>query len=193
MNEERLHFLRTLQRTGEEHDARASDRTMRYRNLDPETGHFIHMQLQLMDAKSVVELGTSNGYSTIWLADAMERSGGHLVTVDVEDQTDAIGNVQQAGLTTLVEFVQADAGKYLADLPGSSIDVLFLDAERTQYEAWWPNPYRVLRPGGLMLIDNAHHPAPDELVSFVELIDTEPGLDHLPLMIGSGLILARKA
>jgi hydrogenase/urease accessory protein HupE len=43
-----------------------------------------------------------------------------------------------------------------------------------------------------MLVDNAHHPAPDELVGFVKLIDNEPGLDHLTLMIGSGLILARK-
>jgi predicted O-methyltransferase YrrM len=58
---------------------------------------------------------------------------------------------------------------------------------------WWPHPYRVLRTGGLMLVDNAHHPAPDELVDFVKLINNEPGLDHLTLMTGSGLILARKS
>lgn len=193
MNAERQQFLRTLHRTGEEHDARESDRTRRYRNLDPETGHFVQMQIHLMAARSVVELGTSNGYSTIWLADAVAETGGRLVTVDVEDQADALRNIEQAGLSESVEFVRADAGEYLVGLADESVDILFLDAERTQYTGWWPHPYRVLRPGGLMLIDNAHHPAPDELVGFVELIDAEPGLDHLTLMVGSGLILARKS
>lgn len=193
MNAERQHYLRTLHRAGEEHDAREPDRTRRFRNLDAETGHFIHMQIQLMTAQSVVEIGTSNGYSTIWLAAALESTGGRLVSVDVADQTDAISNIEQTGLSDIVEFVQADGGAYLQGLADGSIDLIFLDAERTQYTDWWPHPYRALRPGGLLLIDNAHHPAPDELVGLIEMINAEAGLDHLTLMVGSGLILARKA
>lgn len=192
MHQERYRFLGLLLREGQEHDAREADRTARYRNLDPETAHYISMQLLLMNATSVVELGTSNGYSTIWLADAMEQTGGQLTTVDVESQAEAIRNVEKAGLSDAVQFVRQDGGDFLASIPDESVDVLFLDAERTQYVDWWPHPYRVLRPGGLMLVDNAHHPAPDELTGFVKVINSEPGLDHLTLMIGSGLILARK-
>ena len=93
MHQERYRFLGLLLREGQEHDAREADRTARYRNLDPETAHYISMQLLLMNATSVVELGTSNGYSTIWLADAMEQTGGQLTTVDVESQAEAIRNV----------------------------------------------------------------------------------------------------
>lgn len=192
MNQDRYQFLQALHREGQEHDAREADRTARYRNLDPETAHYISMQLLLMNATSVVELGTSNGYSTVWLADAMEQSGGRLTTVDTESQAEAIRNVQKAGLSDAVQFVRQDGGAFLESLPDGSVDVLFIDAERTQYVGWWPHPYRVLRTGGLMLVDNTHHPAPDELTAFVKLINGEPGLDHLTLMIGSGLILARK-
>lgn len=193
MNQERHLFLRALEREGVEHDARESDRTVRYRNLDPESAHFISMQLQLMNARSVLELGTSNGYSTIWLAEAMEQTGGRLTTVDTASQDEAMANIDRTGLSGTVEFVRTDAGAYLESQPDGSVDAIFLDAERTQYVGWWPHPFRVLRPGGLMLVDNAHHPAPDELTEFVELIDGEARLDHLTLMIGSGLILVRKA
>ncbi len=192
MNENRDRFLEALHREGEEHDARQANRTLRYRNLDPETAHYISMQLLLMNATTVVELGTSNGYSTIWLADAVEQTGGQLTTVDTKSQNEAIGNLEKAGLSDVVQFVRQDGGAFLTSLPEESVDVLFLDAERTLYAEWWPHPYRVLRKGGLMLVDNAHRPAPDELVDFVKLIDNQPGLDHLTLMIGSGLILARK-
>lgn len=192
MNQDRYRLLRTLHREGQEHDAREPDRTVRYRNLDPETGHYISMQILLINARSVVEVGTSNGYSTIWVADAVQQTGGRLITVDIDSQAEAIRNVEGAGLSDIVHFVREDGGAFLASLPDQEVDVLFLDAERTRYVEWWPHPYRVLRSGGLVLVDNAHHPAPDELVGFVKLIDNEPGLDHLTLMIGSGLILARK-
>lgn len=193
MNPEQQQFLRTVHRFGVEHDSRQADRTIRYRNLDPDTGHYISMQMQLMAATSVVELGTSNGYSTLWFADAMAQTGGRLITVDVASQTEAIENIERAELSESVTFVRSDAGAYLAGLADGSLDVLFLDAERKEYAGWWPDPYRVLRPGGLLLIDNAHHPAPDELKEIVELIDAQPGLDHLTIMIGSGLILAKKS
>jgi predicted O-methyltransferase YrrM len=193
MNRDLYRFLGALHREGQEHDAREADRTVRYRNLDPDTAHYISMQLLLMNATSVVELGTSNGYSTIWMADAVQQTGGRLVTVDIESQAEAIANLEKAGLSNTVQFVRQDGGAFLASLPDESVDVLFLDAERTRYVEWWPHPYRVLRTGGLMLVDNAHHPAPDELVDFVKLINNEPRMDHLTLMTGSGLILARKS
>ncbi len=192
MNTDLQEFLNQLHAEGVDHDSSQVDRAHRYRNLNPETAHFIAMLVQLMHAQKVVEIGTSNGYSTIWLADAVTTTGGTITTVDIESQHGAADNVERAGLTEPVEFVHADAGEYLAGVEDDSVDVLFLDAERTQYAGWWPHPYRVLRAGGLMLIDNAHHPAPDELTAFVALIADEPGLDQLVLPLGSGLIMARK-
>lgn len=98
---------------------------------------------------------------------AVAGTGRVIAPVDTESQEGAAGNVEKAGLTGAVEFDRTDAGAYLARLHEARVDVLFRDAERTQYADWWPHLYRVLRAGGLMLIDNAHHPAPDELTTLV--------------------------
>ena len=192
MNPELEGFLHTLHSQGVEHDASKTDRLERRRNLDPETAEFVAMLMRLMSARNVVEVGTSNGYGTIWLADAMKETGGRVTSLDVNPQDEAIANTTQAGVQESVDFVQQDAGEYLVKTPDDSVDVLFLDGERTEYAGWWPHPVRVLRPGGLMLIDNAHKPSPEELADFVALLETDPNIEQLTLEIGSGLILARK-
>jgi predicted O-methyltransferase YrrM len=77
--------------------------------------------------------------------------------------------VAEAGLTDYVELRAADGGEGLASLGDSSVDLLFLDAERTEYPSWWPHPVRVLRPGGVLVADNAlSHP--DEIAPLHELL-----------------------
>jgi predicted O-methyltransferase YrrM len=193
MNTELRSYLERLHADGLVFDAAQPDRLNRRRNLDPETAQFISMQIRLMRARSVVEIGTSNGYGTIWLADAVRGSGGSVTTLDINAQTEAIANATEAGVGGVIEFVMRDAGDFLGDLPDGTVDVLFLDAERTEYEGWWTHPYRVLRPGGLMLIDNAYRPAPEELDGFVALLEGQDDLDRIALKIGSGLILVYKA
>lgn len=102
------------------------------------------------DSRDVVEIGTSRGVSTLWLAEAVRTTGGRVTSVDRDSgaQQHAAHSLAQAGLTDLVTLVEADGGKHLAGSADASVDLLFLDAERTEYLEWWPHQIRVLRLGG---------------------------------------------
>ncbi|MCW2575455.1 MAG: putative O-methyltransferase, partial [Modestobacter sp.] len=160
---------------GVEHDAAEPDRLRRRRNLEPDAAALLGVVLRAMGARSVVEVGTSNGYSTLWLADAVRATGGRVLSVDLDadGQATAAGTLRQAGLDEWVELRCADGGQALRELPDGSQDVVFLDSERSEYEDWWPHPVRVLRPGGLLVIDNVlSHP--DEVAAFLTLVDADP-------------------
>jgi predicted O-methyltransferase YrrM len=133
----------------EQHDATQENRLDRWRVLEPDAGRFLWFLAQVMRAQSVVEVGTSRGVSTLWLADAVRSTGGQVVSFDIDrDAQDAARiTVREAGLADHVRFLVDDGGAALANMPDGSVDLLFLDAERTEYPSWWPHPMRVLRPG----------------------------------------------
>jgi predicted O-methyltransferase YrrM len=142
----------------------------------------------------VVEIGTANGYSTVWLADAVGDTDGHVVSVDTTTNDDARTNLAradavQSGLAKRVELRQEDGGAYLKRLTDGSVDLLFLDAERVEYPNWWPHPTRVLHPGAVLAIDNVLSHA-DEVAPFLTLLAREPGLVRATIAIGKGLHLA---
>lgn len=85
----------------------------------------------------MLELGTSNGYSTLWLADAMRASGGRLTSVEIEADrsTQAAHNLDRGGLTKFVELRVQDAADALKQSADAEWDVIFLDAERPAYPA----------------------------------------------------------
>jgi predicted O-methyltransferase YrrM len=176
---------------GVEHDAAEPDRLRRRRNLEPDAAALLGVVLRAMGACSVVEVGTSNGYSTLWLADAARATGGRVLSVDLDadGQATAAGTLRQAGLDEWVELRCADGGQVLRELPDGSQDVVFLDSERSEYEGWWPHPVRVLRPGGLLVIDNVlSHP--DEVAAFLTLVDADPELIRVTVPSGKGQVFA---
>ncbi|MFI5911798.1 O-methyltransferase [Dactylosporangium sp. NPDC051541] len=178
--------LDALHADGVAFDATQTDRLLTRRNLEPASARLLWSLTQIIGARDAVEIGTSNGYSAIWLADALTLTGGHLTSVDVEIQPDAERNLAPFANVSLVE---ADGGAYLAGRADASVDLLFLDAERTQYPGWWPHPRRVLRPGGLIAIDNVlSHPG--EVAGFLALLAAEPSLRGETIEIGKGLHLA---
>ena len=99
--------------------------------------------------------------------------------------------IAAAGLTDLVELRCADGGQVLAELPEASQDVVFLDSERPEYPGWWPHPVRVLRPGGLLAVDNVLSHA-DEVGPLLRLIDNAPMLTTTVVPVGKGELLAVK-
>ena len=125
--------------------------------LEPDAGRFLWFLTQAVGARTIVEIGTSRGVSTLWLADAAQSTGGHVLSIDLDAaaQQDARRSVVEAGLADQVTFRVEDGGTALAGLPDGSVDLLFLDAERTEYPSWWPHPARVLRVGGVLVADNA--------------------------------------
>jgi predicted O-methyltransferase YrrM len=194
MNEQLSAFLRALYADGVTHDAAQPDRLLKRRNLEPATAALLSLIVRIVGARRVVEVGTGNGHSTIWLADAVADTGGRVVSVDTATSDEARANLAradaaQAGLVARVECLQEDGGAYLARLADGSVDVLFLDAERVEYPSWWPHPLRVLRSGSVMAIDNVLSHA-DEVAPFLELLAREPALVGATIGVGKGLHLA---
>ena len=175
----------------ERHDATKVDRLERWRVLEPDAGRLLWFLTQAVRARAIVEIGTSRGVSTLWLADAARGTGGLVLSLDTDAaaQDEARRSVAEAGLAEYVEFRVADGGAALAELPDGAVDLLFLDAERTEYPAWWPHPARVLRPGGVLVADNAlSHPA--EIAPLRDLIEAEPGLVSTTIRVGKGELVA---
>jgi predicted O-methyltransferase YrrM len=172
---------------GATHDAAEPDRLRRLRNLEPETAALLALVVRAAGAREIVEIGTSNGYSAIWLADAARATGGAVTSVDVEEWPGVAANLRAAGVT--VRRVIADGGAFLAGLPDAGVDLLFLDAERVEYLGWWPHPARVVRPGGLLAMDNVlSHP--DEVAPVLALLGADPSFTGETVAVGKGLYLA---
>ncbi|MDG4824903.1 class I SAM-dependent methyltransferase [Asanoa sp. WMMD1127] len=186
MDEPLQALLASLYADGVHHDAAEPDRLLRRRNLEPATAELLAQLVRIVGARRVVEIGTSNGYSTIWLAVAARDVGGRVVSVDVQEWPELRANLRRAGVS--VDLRLLEGGAYLASLPSGSVDLLFLDAEREEYAGWWPDPIRVLRPGGVLAVDNVlSHPG--EVASFLSLIASDPRCRSATVPVGKGLSL----
>jgi predicted O-methyltransferase YrrM len=141
-------------------------------------------------ARRLLEIGTSNGYSTLWLADAIRGVGGTLVSLDIDAarSTLAARNLDRAGLLELVELRVEDAAMSLRNAPDQAWDMIFLDAERPAYAGYWPDLVRVLRPGGLLAVDNVLSHA-DQLNDFRSLIRSDERVSEAIVPSGAGLLL----
>ena len=186
-------FVDELYADGVAHDAAQPDRLLKRRNLEPASADLLSLVVRIAGARQVVEIGTANGYSTIWLADAVSDTGGHVVSIDTATTDDARTNLAladavQPGLARRVELRQEDGGAHLARLADGSVDLLFLDAERVEYPSWWPHPARVLRLGGVLAVDNVLSHA-DEVAPFRTLLASDSALVGATVAVGKGLHL----
>jgi predicted O-methyltransferase YrrM len=173
------------------HDAGQANRLDRWRVLEPDAGRFLWFLAQAVRARTIVEVGTSRGVSTLWLADAARSTGGRVLTVDTDAaaQEAARRSVRDAGLADQVTFRVEDGGVALTHLADGTVDLLFLDAERTEYPSWWPHPARVLRAGGVLVADNAlSHP--HEIEPLRELVEQDPRLTTTTIGVGKGELVA---
>jgi predicted O-methyltransferase YrrM len=144
-------------------------------------------------ALRVLEIGTSNGYSTLWLASAAQAIGGSVTTVELSDYKIALAtkNFARSGLGLFITSIQDDAGKVLERTADSAFDFIFLDSERTEYPAWWLNIKRVLRPSGLLVVDNATS-HPHEIAPFVALVQDDDSFTTSLVPVGNGEFMAVK-
>jgi predicted O-methyltransferase YrrM len=176
---------------GREYDAAQGDRLNRLRNVEPETAELLAVLVRATRSRRILEVGTSNGHSTLWLADAAEAVGGRVETLDIDPRRteQARANLKGAGLDGVVNCRTIGAAQALAEYPDAAWDFVFLDAERPEYPGYWPNLRRTLAPGATLAIDNAiSHES--ELQSFNRLLGADERLTTALVPIGAGLILA---
>jgi predicted O-methyltransferase YrrM len=191
---ELMELLAELEDFGQTNDATITDRPRRMLNITRDTGEFLVVLVKAMDAKRVLEIGTSNGYSTLWLARAARDVGGAVTTVELSElKIDmAKANFARSGLERFITLVHDHAGNVLKGTPDASVDLLFLDSERPEYPGWWPDLKRVLRPGGLLVVDNATSHA-EQMAPLVALVTADPIFSTSLVPVGNGEFLAVKA
>jgi predicted O-methyltransferase YrrM len=183
-------FLDGLYRRGREHDERQADRLQRWRNVESETAQVLAVLIRALAPRRLLELGTSNGYSTIWLADAARSVGGSLISVEIDATRveRARENLTQAGLGGVVELRVEDAAATLSASADAAWEFIFLDAERPAYPGYWPDLVRVLAPRGLLAVDNVVSHA-SELVEFRELVAGDERVMEALCPTGAGALL----
>jgi caffeoyl-CoA O-methyltransferase len=163
-------------------------------NVPREDGRMLRLLVEAIGARSVVELGTSNGYSGLWLCMALSKTGGHLTTFDIDEGRFAMAkaNFKKAGVDAQVTQVFGDAHKEVARLK-EPIDVLFIDADKEGYLDYLTKILPLVRPGGLIVSHNMKSPPPDP--EFVKTITTNPVLETLFVNMdaaGLGITLKKK-
>jgi predicted O-methyltransferase YrrM len=186
-------LLAELEQFGQQNDAAISERPRRMLNITRDTGEFLSVLVQATDAQRVLEIGTSNGYSTLWLAQAVQRIGGHVTTVELSEfkLEMALRNFERSGLSDVITQHRGEAGGFLERLDDACFDLLFLDSKRSDYVNWWPNIQRVLRKGGLLVVDNATSHA-DEMADFMALVSADPDFTTCTVPVGNGEFLATR-
>ena len=182
-----------LERFGQAHDAATSDHVRRMFNITRDTGQLLGVLERATSARRVLEIGTSNGYSTVWLTEAAKALDGSVTTVELADEKIKLAsdNFARSGLSPFIAQVHDDAGRFLERSEKSAYDLIFLDSERSEYIGWWPNLRRVLRPGGLLIVDNAMSHA-EEMAPFVALVSAVRDFAACLVPVGKGEYVAVK-
>lgn len=189
MDQQLARVLDDLYREGRAHDGPLADRLLRLRNMTPEAARLIALLIRVRRAGSVLEIGTSNGYSAIWFADAVRDTGGLLTTVEIDETrvAAALRNLERAGVRDHVDVVHGDGAEVLAKTPDGSLDLVVLDAERPAYVEYWPQVRRALKPYGVVAVDNAvsHR---EQVVPFRDLLSGDPAFDVQLHELGDGVL-----
>jgi predicted O-methyltransferase YrrM len=187
-----LALLDELWQAGDQNDARETERPRRMLNITPDTGRFLWILARAARATRILEVGTSNAYSTIWLADAARATGGRVITLERDPNKVRLAreNVARAGVARWVEVREGPAAETLAGLPGP-FDLVFLDADRASYRTYLELAVPRLAPGGLLVADNvvSHRP---ELEDFLARVKTHPELLSVTVPVGKGEEVALK-
>lgn len=190
MDRELAELLEDLYARGREHDGRQPDRFDRLRNVEPDTARLLALLIRAAGLRRSLELGTSNGYSTIWLADAARAVGGSLTSVEIDPERTSLArqNLQRANLENVVDLRVDDAGSVLSASADGEWDFIFLDAERPAYTGYWSDLVRVLAPCGLLAVDNVLSHA-DEVAEFRAMVADDQRVTDALAPTGAGALL----
>lgn len=171
-------------------DALQTERTQRYRNIEPESALFLAMQIRVQQSKKILEIGTSTGYSTLWLANAAQETQGQITTLEIEPDRTAQAQqyAQELGLDHVIDFRIGDAQAFLNNNL-NHYDFILLDAERDAYVDYWNNLQHMIAPkSGILIVDNViSHAA--EVQEFIALVQSDARFITTTLSVGAGLFL----
>jgi caffeoyl-CoA O-methyltransferase len=164
-------------------------------NVSPEDGRVLRLLTESVDAKNVVEIGTSNGYSGIWFCLALRKTNGKIITHEINTDRAQLAreNFKRAGVDKLVTLVEGDAHEQVKKLK-DPIDILFLDADKEGYIDYLNKLLPLVRPGGLILAHNTTNTG-RQMQGYLNAVTTNPDLETIFLheqATGIGVTLKKR-
>ena len=150
----------------------------RYWSTPRKDAEFLHLMVKATRAVNVLEVGTSQGYSAIWMGLGLEETGGRLTTIEIDTERHALAqrNVQEAGLAGRVTLIRGDAHREIAGLKGP-FDFVFLDADKDGQMDYFRKLYpKKLAPGAIIAVHNAISEAGD-MKDYTDMIRRHPDFD----------------
>ena len=163
-------------------------------NISRTTAEFMYNLIVDGNIKSIIEVGTSNGYSGIWLGKALKKTGGKLITIEFYDKRLDIAkeNFEKCGISDIITTKKGDAATILEHLPDDyKVDFAFVDANKRQYVDF----FRLIDPhlikGGYIACDNVISHA-SKVQTFLEAIDKNSNYENVVLPLPAGLSLGKK-
>ena len=190
MRAEFLSKVSALYQRFQEHDSTQADRIARFRNIEPESAQFLAQLVHIQQPEQILEIGTSTGYSTLWLAYAAQQVNARLTTleIDADRSQQAASHLADFNLSNGVEFWVGDAAKYLKQSQ-AIYDFILLAAERDAYIDYWPDLKRLIcAKRGVLVVDNVLSHA-DQVTDFIALIQQDEQFSLSTLAIGAGLLV----
>ena len=190
MDQRLRELLQEIEERGRENDACATERPRMMLNLEPASAQLLSILVRASGVTRAVEIGTSNAYSTIWLAWSLAPAGGRIVSIDRNPDKHALAreNLRRADLLDRVELRTGDATEIVRQLAGP-FDLVFLDADRRRF----PEQIRILlpklAPKVLVIADNVlSHP--EEIAEYLKLVSRLEDFQHTTVPVGKGLSIA---
>lgn len=185
MDDTILKVLRRLEETSDD-----------FWNISPETANFLNMLVKISGAKNILEIGTSNGYSAIWLACALKLTGGRLTTIEFWDNRLDLAkkNFKLCGVDDIITTKLGSAFTILQEMNENSdatFDFVFIDANKLEYLKYFELVHPLIKNGGIIAADNilSHK---QKVQPFVDVISQHPEYQVQILNLPAGLLLARK-
>lgn len=162
-------------------------------NISHESANFLNMLIKISNSKNVIEVGTSNGYSGIWIANALKETGGHLTTIEYYEKRIVLAqeNFKKCEVDDIITIKQGSACDVLQTID-HEIDFAFIDANKSEYIKYFELINPKLKKGGIIAADNITSHS-DKVTPFVEKIKSDTNYQVEILELPGGMLLGYKS
>ncbi len=165
-------------------------------NVDRKSANFLNLAVKMINAKSALEIGTSNGYSSIWIAKALKETKGRLITIEYWEKRMSLAreNFKKTGVDDIIVPVVGDAVQILADMKKEDklrFDFIFVDANKAEYIEYFNSFDSLLEKNGVIIADNilSHY---KKTKDYVEELMNNKNYQSQILNFEAGMMLSKK-
>lgn len=160
--------------------------------VGPETGRMLYWLARVWKPRIILEIGTSIGYSALWMAAALEENGGgKIITIESHEKRFGLAgkNISRSGLSHRIRQVKGHAPEVINDSL-LKVDLAFFDATKQETQSFFDAVFPRMAKGGLIVVDNVTSHRFKSMLKFIEGIHKDPRVEVVEIDVGAGLLLA---